>query len=367
MEKKQQYILIAVIAIAVIGIAIGLLLTGGKTVSSSQIPVVSGNTPAGESVPVLTPGNSQPTASAASGTGLYTIRTPASSSIGVIDLADELGYYRDAGIVIERTGMTSGGPENIMTVVSGSNDVGSSAFSAVVNAVAKGAKIKVIAPAIGTSLDDPDYKWLVLDNGPIKTASDLKGKTIAVNTLGAQADYVTRAYLYSHNLSPSDVQLVVLPYGNMEQVLKQGQVDVVAPNGNWKKKIIADGGVRTLFTDAEVTGAQVKTGTFMSTDFIAKHPDIAKKFVNASVKAIEWDKQNRNQSRVVLAKFLKEQNQNPELATYFTGWSIDTPPVVRDSDVQFWIDVIVKEGGLKSGQLKPSDVYTNEFNPYSQS
>jgi ABC-type nitrate/sulfonate/bicarbonate transport system substrate-binding protein len=339
MEKKLQYAIIAVVIIAVIGIAIGLVLTGSKTVSSP---------------------------SDTSGTEIFTIRTPSSSSVNVINLADELGYYKDAGIVIEYTGTTTGGPQSIMTVASGSNDVGSSAFSAIVNAIAKGTKITVIAPSEGTVVNNPAYKWLVLNTSSIKTASDLKGKIIAVNTLGAQADYVTRAYLYQNNMTPADVQLVVMPYENMEQVLKQGQVDVIAPMGTWEKKIEAGGGVRALFTDAGVTGDQIKTGTFVSTDFIEKHPDITKKFVNATVKAFEWDKQNRNQSRVLLAKFLKEQNNNPQLATYFTGWSVRTPPVINDSDVQFWIDVMVKEGTLKSGQLKPSDIYTNEFNPYYQ-
>jgi ABC-type nitrate/sulfonate/bicarbonate transport system substrate-binding protein len=366
MERKLQYVIIAAVIIAVVGIAIGLVLIGNKTVSSTPVPAVSPSSPAGVPAPVQTAGNSLSGVATTSGTGLFTIRTPTSSTLGVIDLANELGYYRDAGIVIEYTGTSTGGPQNIMTVASGSNDVGGSAFSAIVNAVAKGTKIKVIAPAIGTSVSSPDYKWLVLNSSPIKKASDLKGKTIAVNTLGAQADFVTRAYLYQNNLSPSDVQLVVLPYENMEQALKSGQIDVIAPNGNFWKKAETDGGVRALFTDAEITGDQVKTGTFMSTDFIEKHPDIARKFVNATVKAIEWDKQNRNQSRVLLGKFLKENNGNPQLATYFTGWSIRTPPVIWDSDVQFWIDIMVKEGTLKPGQLKPSDVYTNEFNPYAQ-
>lgn len=368
MEKKLQYIIIAVVVIAVAGIAVGLVLTGNKTVSSAtQVPAVSGSAPAGGSTSAPAAGSTPTNASDTSGTGLFKIRTSTSASVSVVDLADELGYYKDAGIVIERTGTSSGGPQNIMTVASGNNDIGSSAFSAVVNAIAKGTKIKVIAPAIGTSVDNPDYKWLVLNTSSIRTASDLKGKTIGVNTLGAQADFVTRAYLYQNNLTPADVQLVVIPYENQEQVLRQGLVDVIAPNGNFEKKAEANGGVRALFTDAEITGDQVKTGTFMSTDFIEKHPDIARKFVNATVKAIEWDKQHRNESRVLMAKFLKENNGNPQLATFFNGWSIRSPPVISDSDVQFWIDIMVNEGALKKGELQPSDVYTNEFNPYAQS
>ncbi|ACL16477.1 ABC transporter substrate-binding protein [Methanosphaerula palustris] len=364
MKKKLKIIITAIVAIAVIGIVIGLILTGTVGSPHTKTTQIQGNsgTQTTNSSNVKTVGNTSTNQSG----DFFTLRTPLSSSLAVIDLADQLGYYRDNGIIIERTGTSTGGPQNIMTVASGSNDVGGSAFSAIVNAIAKGTKIKVVVPSIGTSLTEPDYKWLVLNTSSIKTASDLKGKTIGVNTLGAQADFVTRAYLYQHNLTPSDVQLVVLPIENEEQVLRQGQVDVIAPNGNYLKKAESDGGVRALFTDAEVTGDQVKSATFMSTDFIEEHPDIVRKFVNATTRAIEWDKQNRDQSKVLLAEYLEKNNGNTKLAALHNGWAIRSPPTINDQDVQFWVDVMVKEGLLKEGQIKPSDVYTNEFNPYYQ-
>ena len=37
---------------------------------------------------------------------------------------------------------------------------------------------------------------------------------------------------------------------------------------------------------------------------------------------------------------------------------------LADSDARFWIDWLVKDGKTKEGQFNPSDIYTNEFNPY---
>ena len=38
--------------------------------------------------------------------------------------------------------------------------------------------------------------------------------------------------------------------------------------------------------------------------------------------------------------------------------------LLADSDAQFWIDWLVKDGKIKEEQFKPSDIYTNQFNPY---
>lgn len=36
--------------------------------------------------------------------------------------------------------------------------------------------------------------------------------------------------------------------------------------------------------------------------------------------------------------------------------------MIGDAELQVWIDWLVKDGLLKQDQLKPSDLYTNEFN-----
>jgi hypothetical protein len=41
-----------------------------------------------------------------------------------------------------------------------------------------------------------------------------------------------------------------------------------------------------------------------------------------------------------------------------------TGGVIKDKELQIWIDWLVKDGLLKAGQVKPTDLYTNAFNPY---
>lgn len=37
--------------------------------------------------------------------------------------------------------------------------------------------------------------------------------------------------------------------------------------------------------------------------------------------------------------------------------------VIVDKDFQWWFDRLAEDGILTAGQLKPSDIYTNEFKP----
>ena len=40
--------------------------------------------------------------------------------------------------------------------------------------------------------------------------------------------------------------------------------------------------------------------------------------------------------------------------------------MIAGKEFQTWIDWLAREGEIKSGRLKPSDLFTNEFNPYAK-
>jgi len=257
-----------------------------------------------------------------------TIRYLSSSAVvETYEFARELGYLGD--INITRRGSNTGGPEDIISVATGSTDVGHAAWVAIINAKARGAEIKGISAPMGNSPENwyegTPYlsKWLVLENSSIRSAKDLAGKKIAVHTLGGHAEYVTREYLARNNMLKGDVQLITMSHH--EEVLRQGQVDVVAPVGVQIDRMEANGGIRVLFTDYDVIGNQTHCGLFMS------------------------------------EKFMRE---NPETAKYWKGFGVREHAILVDSDVQFWIDWLVSDGKLKGSQFKPADIYTNEFNPY---
>ena len=68
--------------------------------------------------------------------------------------------------------------------------------------------------------------FYVLEDNPIKSVSDLVGKTVAVNTLGTHRDYTVCEVLQQNGLPENPVDLVTAPDPHLKQVLRAKQVDV---------------------------------------------------------------------------------------------------------------------------------------------
>ena len=105
-------------------------------------------------------------------------------------------------------------------------------------------------------------------------------------------------------------------------------------------------------------------GLFMSEKFIRENPLVVRQFVEANAKAADWAMEHPEEAKELALKIMKAKGGNPEIAKYWKGFSVRKHALLADSDVQFWIDWLVKDGKLKEGHFKPADIYTNEFNPY---
>lgn len=139
--------------------------------------------------------------------------------------------YEEEGVKLEKITsiQSTGGTVALQALLANNVDMAGSAWTAWINIIASGGKIKALLGTIVTTKNNPgNGGLLVLENSSIRTIKDLEGKKIAVNVLGAESDYVIRQYLKQNGLSIDKVQLVVVPSANQEQVLRSKQVDAAA-------------------------------------------------------------------------------------------------------------------------------------------
>ena len=289
-------------------------------------------------------------------------------SVSFPELADDLGYL--APLKLKYIGNTISGPQDIQSVVTGDTDFGGAFNGAIVKLLAAKAPIKSVISYYG--VDDNTWTgFYVLDGSPIKTAKDLIGKKIAVNTLGAHYEFVIKEYLHRAGLTADEINqvtLVVVPPVTTEQTLRAGQVDVASLGGVLRDKALERGGIHPLFKDRDLFG-NFSAGSYVLTDkFIKNNPKAARKFVEATAKAIEWARTTPRDEVIARFEAIINKRGRKEDAGTVKFWKstgvAGKGGLIADKEFDTWINWLVKEGTIKEGELKAKDLYTNEFNPY---
>ncbi|MBC2907504.1 ABC transporter substrate-binding protein [Streptomyces cupreus] len=282
------------------------------------------------------------------------------------ELAENLGYLED--VKLEWVGNTISGPQDIQSAATGQIDFGGAFNGAVVKLAANKAPVKAVISYYGS--DKHAYSgYYVLKDSPIRSARDLIGKKVGMNTLGAHAEAMLDIYLERGGLSRADISKVeplVVPPVNTEQSLRQKQIDVAVLGGVLRDKALATGGIRPLFTDFELLGA-FSAGTYVMTDrFLQQNPDTARTFVTAVGKAIEWARSTPREEVIArMTDIVNKRGRNEDTAPlkYWRSYGVaETAGRITGKELQLWIDWLSERGDIDKGQVELSDLYTNEFN-----
>ena len=278
--------------------------------------------------------------------------------LSAFELADELGYFEGTGITFENVGYAQGGPASLVALAGGSVEIGSAATAAVLNSIAAGNDFVAAYPSNGIN-DEAQSIFYVLEDSPIQSISDIVGKTIAVNTLGAHLDYVVREALFQNGLPEDSANLIVVPGPQLEQVLRSGQVDISA-FGYWQTTFtgaaLQNGGLRAVFDDTDILGDISGGFIVLRRDWTLAHPEEARVFVEQSARALDYARENIEETRAIFARVLAERGENAEVAQFFAGYGVREGGLAVERDIQFWIDVLERQGAVQPGQLVAKDI-----------
>lgn len=291
-------------------------------------------------------------------------------SVAFPELAEALGYLGD--LKLEKVSDMVGGPESIQLTATGETDFGSAFNGAIIKSYAQGVKIKSVVGSYGSD-ENTFIGYYALEESGIKKAKDLIGKKIGVNTLGAHSEFAVKQFLRDNGLTEKEikkVELVVVPGASAEQILRAGQIDVVALSGIGKERALETGGIYPVFKDTDLFGEFTAGEYFFTEKYIKKNPDTVKTFVGGVAKAIEWARTTPREE--VIAKYEeivsdREGNETTDNLKYWKSTGIaEEGGQIAEKEFQVWIDWLVKNDELKKGQVKLEDLYTNEYNPYAK-
>jgi NitT/TauT family transport system substrate-binding protein len=174
-------------------------------------------------------GSSGGTSGGASGGG------PQQVKVGIIPIVDvapiflgkQKGFFtgRDIELTMESG---QGGAAIVPGVVSGQVQFGFSNVTSLLIAQSRGLPLKVVSNGVAsTGKDKADYGGVVTRDASIRTAADLAGRRVAVNTLKNIGDSTIRASVRKAGGDPSSLEFVELAFPDMPAALEAGRVDAI--------------------------------------------------------------------------------------------------------------------------------------------
>lgn len=221
---------------------------------------------------------------------------------GIVALEKGLIATSLGGGVKLTTATFNAGPAAVEALFSGALDITYIGPNPAINAFvkSKGTAVRVIAGSTSGGA------FLVVDPA-IASAADLKGKKIATPQLGNTQDVAARAWLKHQGFKielrgASDVQLLPQENGQTLDAFKNRQIAGAWVPEPWASRLILEGGGKVLVDERELwpDRAYVTTHLLVSSDFLAKRPDLVKKILQAHVEAQAWIARNPDDAKKVV-------------------------------------------------------------------
>jgi NitT/TauT family transport system substrate-binding protein len=258
-----------------------------------------------------------------------------------LQVAIKEGFFTQAGlnVTVESVAQST---VAIPDLLHGSIQViGGGNYVSFLEAQAKGAfPVEFLAPAVDCTTND--YGVVALPSSGITTASDLAGKTIAVNLTQNIQTLTTNAVLSADGVSASSVKYVQIPFPDMVSAMKAGKVDAVSAVEPFLSAALAAGGKLVTSTCTGPTADFPMSGYITTQTWSAAHPAAAKAFQLALEKGNAYANANPSVVRELLPTYTKitaKAAASVPLGVY--PGSLTTTPLQR-------IVTLMKAGGLSA-------------------
>lgn len=192
---------------------------------------------------------------------------------------------------------------SMAALLSGEAQIFQAGGSDVLSAVAGGADLVALATMA------PVYPYKLEVAPDIKTGADLKGKKLAIASIGDTSEVATRLALKSFGLEAGkDVALVAVGgvpqrTAALQSGAVQGTVDSVPSTLNLEKL-----GFHALVDVATLGGSSANQVVTVKRDWLNSHKDVAQRYIDSMVQAVVKTKADKADSVALLKKYYKSND-----------------------------------------------------------
>ena len=251
-------------------------------------------------------------------------------TVGILPIADlaplyhgiEEGYFEDEGLEVT-TEVGQGGAALVPSVASGEYQLAFGNYVSLMLARQNGVEVQIVGNVVsGADTEDRGTNALLVaaDSG-IESVDDLAGRTFAVTTLNNVAEVNIRTMLREADVDDSGIELVELPFPEMNAAVESGQVDVA-----WQAEpfvTLGEGAGLVNVGDPmyATTPSMPLAGMFASQAWIDDNPDLVEAFDRAMRRSLEAGSDDEAMRAAIEANTQTPPEVIPDLA--LANWQPD--------------------------------------------
>jgi NitT/TauT family transport system substrate-binding protein len=256
-----------------------------------------------------------------------------------IYLGKQKGFFSDRDIELTlETGQ--GGAAIVPGVVSGQFQFGFSNVTSLLIARERGLPLKVVSNGVAsTGKDKADYSGVVTRDDSIRTAADLEGKQVAVNTLKNIGDSTVRASVRKAGGDPSSIKFVELAFPDMPAALEAGRVDAIWVVEPFLSAAVGAGG-RDIASNYVDTAPDLTVAVYFTAEQLTKdNPDLVTRFTEAMTESLAYADAHPDEARQVLTAYTQIDEAVIQQLT-LPKW----PPDINRASVETLANLAVQDG-----------------------
>ncbi|HWL04275.1 MAG TPA: ABC transporter substrate-binding protein [Xanthobacteraceae bacterium] len=277
----------------------------------------------------------------------------------------EKGYFKEAGINVEVQELDSSADAMALLAQGGLQIVEGGISAGFFNALDRGLPVTIIADRTSSPIG---HKILVRNDlkDKIKSIKDLKGTITTTNGAGSISLYETGKVLESVGLSIKDVEVKVMPFGQLAVAFANKAIDSALTILPWSSTLPAqDMAFELLDTDDVIKPYPIQiAGVLANTDWLKKNPDLAKKYMTAYMRGIRDFCQayhhGANREEIIQIAMRTGVERRPEFLNKFPWAGRDVYGKVNSEslmDSQAWF----RNNGYTKANLGLERLFTSEY------
>ena len=258
------------------------------------------------------------------------------SSNSVWYLARDRGFYKKNGLDVDLLFIPST-TTSVSSLIAGDIQIGNASGGGVASAVVAGADLVMVS----CYLNSLPYELVVHES--IKSAEDLKGKSIGISRIGSASDVAARALVKGLGLEP-DKQVLIMQVGGPAERAASFRTGRIAgfPSPPGIVHLTKGMPFRILISTADFQERFEFPYICATTtrNYLGRQRDTVKKVVMAHIEATQFFKTHKEESKKIISKYSRITNEAYLEAAYTASAKLyDVVPLVTRAGV----DTQIKE------------------------